>query len=124
LENPTGNHNLNKIFFMKLVQFLFAAFIAVFVIACSNDSAKTESTQTPDPNAQTAPVAPVDGQVAPAPAADPAQNQMQVQPQQSAPAGIQAPAAGGTTAVAPGTNPPHGQPGHRCDIAVGAPLPK
>lgn len=25
-------------------------------------------------------------------------------------------------AVAPGTNPPHGQPGHRCDIPVGAPL--
>lgn len=24
--------------------------------------------------------------------------------------------------TAPGTNPPHGQPGHRCDIAVGAPL--
>ena len=23
-----------------------------------------------------------------------------------------------------GTNPPHGQEGHRCDIAVGAPLPK
>lgn len=22
----------------------------------------------------------------------------------------------------PGMNPPHGQPGHRCDIAVGAPL--
>ncbi|WP_343696445.1 hypothetical protein [Flavobacterium sp.] len=26
--------------------------------------------------------------------------------------------------VAEGMNPPHGQPGHRCDIAVGAPLPK
>lgn len=25
-------------------------------------------------------------------------------------------------ATAPGMNPPHGQPGHRCDIAVGAPL--
>ena len=24
----------------------------------------------------------------------------------------------------PGMNPPHGQPGHRCDIAVGQPLPK
>ena len=28
------------------------------------------------------------------------------------------------TATAPGTNPAHGQPGHRCDVAVGAPLPK
>lgn len=27
-----------------------------------------------------------------------------------------------TPTTAPGTNPPHGQPGHRCDIAVGAPL--
>lgn len=26
--------------------------------------------------------------------------------------------------TADGTNPVHGQPGHRCDIAVGAPLPK
>jgi len=27
-----------------------------------------------------------------------------------------------TTATAKGMNPPHGQPGHRCDISVGAPL--
>jgi hypothetical protein len=27
-----------------------------------------------------------------------------------------------TQKTAPGMNPPHGQPGHRCDIAVGAPL--
>ncbi len=27
-----------------------------------------------------------------------------------------------TTVTAPGMNPPHGQPGHRCDINVGAPL--
>lgn len=44
------------------------------------------------------------------------------------------PAAGATTAVpnllatpvttAPGMNPPHGQEGHVCSVAVGAPLPK
>lgn len=34
---------------------------------------------------------------------------------------IQAPPAGPT---APGMNPPHGQPGHDCSIAVGAPLKK
>ncbi|WP_192822153.1 hypothetical protein [Rufibacter sp. LB8] len=28
------------------------------------------------------------------------------------------------TATAPGMNPPHGQPGHDCSIAVGAPLKK
>lgn len=30
--------------------------------------------------------------------------------------------AAATTATPPGMNPPHGQPGHRCEIAVGAPL--
>jgi len=29
-----------------------------------------------------------------------------------------------TATTAPGMNPPHGQNGHRCDVAVGAPLPK
>lgn len=29
---------------------------------------------------------------------------------------------GATPTTAPGMNPPHGQPGHRCDINVGAPL--
>ena len=33
-----------------------------------------------------------------------------------------APAA--VTETAPGMNPPHGQPGHKCEVAVGAPLPK
>ena len=33
-----------------------------------------------------------------------------------------APAPASTQKTAPGMNPPHGEPGHRCDIAVGAPL--
>ena len=32
------------------------------------------------------------------------------------------PAAAPVAPTAPGMNPPHGQPGHRCDIAVGQPL--
>jgi hypothetical protein len=32
------------------------------------------------------------------------------------------PVAQQTAPTAPGMNPPHGQPNHRCDIAVGAPL--
>jgi len=32
--------------------------------------------------------------------------------------------AGSQTTTAPGMNPPHGQPGHDCAIAVGAPLKK
>lgn len=49
-----------------------------------------------------------------------------VQPQAQAPAPfMKAPAAATATPAptAPGMNPPHGQPGHRCEIAVGAPLP-
>ncbi|MBS1754694.1 MAG: hypothetical protein KF741_12475 [Ferruginibacter sp.] len=38
------------------------------------------------------------------------------QPAQATNAGLQ------QQKTAPGMNPPHGQPGHRCDIAVGAPL--
>lgn len=34
------------------------------------------------------------------------------------------PAQSAQGAVAPGTNPPHGQPGHDCAIPVGAPLTK
>ena len=32
------------------------------------------------------------------------------------------PIVAGESATAPGMNPPHGQPNHRCDIPVGAPL--
>jgi hypothetical protein len=34
------------------------------------------------------------------------------------------PNAPAAVVTAPGMNPPHGQTGHRCDVAVGAPLPK
>jgi hypothetical protein len=42
------------------------------------------------------------------------------QPAVVLPQATTAPASTGTA----GLNPAHGQPGHRCDIAVGAPLPK
>lgn len=59
-------------------------------------------------------------------------------PGQQAPAPVQAqkpvtatpanttmlPSNTGGTPVAAGVNPPHGMPGHRCDVAVGSPLPK
>ncbi|RZJ63638.1 MAG: hypothetical protein EOO45_20720 [Flavobacterium sp.] len=53
------------------------------------------------------------------PAAKPAQ--APVQAPQMAPAAVQPQAP---VATAPGMNPPHGQPGHTCSVAVGAPLPK
>lgn len=47
-------------------------------------------------------------------------------PQQNTavPASIAAPNTAQTTPTPEGMNPPHGQEKHRCDIAVGAPLPK
>lgn len=47
-------------------------------------------------------------------------------PQQNTavPATIAAPNTAVTTPTPEGMNPPHGQEKHRCDIAVGAPLPK
>ncbi len=62
--------------------------------------------------------APLNSPPGQAPAAQPQPVQPQVQPQPVAPANT------ATTATAPGMNPPHGQPGHRCDVAVGAPLPQ
>jgi len=49
-----------------------------------------------------------------------------VAPQQNTavPATIAAPNTTVTTPTPEGMNPPHGQEKHRCDIAVGAPLPK
>lgn len=51
------------------------------------------------------------------PAAVPQQNN-------STPTSIAAPNPTTTTPTPEGMNPPHGQDKHRCDIAVGAPLPK
>lgn len=45
-------------------------------------------------------------------------------PSNAVPALLSTESAGQDTAVADGINPAHGKPGHRCDIAVGAPLPK
>lgn len=49
----------------------------------------------------------------PATAATPVTNQPVITSTTAAPA---------PTTTAPGMNPPHGQPGHKCEIAVGAPL--
>jgi hypothetical protein len=129
---------------MKLFNFLVGVFFAVTFLACGSES--TDQTQTPvttttvgtpvatpaqsgsplntNGNVKLNPAhgepghrcdiavgAPLDG----APAT-PAQTQSPlIQTQQPA-------ATPATTTVAQGMNPPHGQPGHRCDIAVGAPL--
>lgn len=45
-------------------------------------------------------------------------------PSNSVPALLSTESAGQNTGIVDGLNPAHGKPGHRCDIAVGAPLPK
>ncbi|NMH27766.1 hypothetical protein [Flavobacterium silvaticum] len=78
---------------MKTYTFL-AIGISVLFVACKKDLEPQESSiPLAATNAQT-PVTPTPQQV-------------QAQPQ---------------AVTAPGMNPPHGQPGHRCDIAVGTPL--
>lgn len=48
--------------------------------------------------------------------------QTQAQPQEMNSPQMQPPVQQSISKVAPGMNPAHGQPGHRCDIQVGAPL--
>ncbi len=60
--------------------------------------------------------APAPGAGGPMITADPSISAMPIQPT------ITAPGAG--TVTAPGMNPPHGEPGHDCAVAVGSPLPK
>lgn len=50
------------------------------------------------------------------------QNSMQQPVQQGAQTTTSTQQTAAPVQVAPGMNPSHGQPGHRCDIAVGAPL--
>lgn len=52
----------------------------------------------------------------------PAQNATQLQSQQPVTTGQPVSLNQAPVTTKPGMNPPHGQPGHRCDIAVGAPL--
>lgn len=78
-------------------------FASVLLVACNSGSGTKSSSAT-----TTAP-APLPG-VTTAPATN-----------NAAPV-ITTSAAPASGSVAAGTNPPHGQPGHRCDLAVGAPL--
>jgi hypothetical protein len=89
---------------MKITANLFLAAAFLCVTACSDNGKKTdEDTATAaDISSGSVPVLPN----TPAPASDQAQ-----------PA---APAASASAATA--LNPPHGEPGHNCAIAVGAPL--
>lgn len=87
----------------------FAFIATLFVTSCKKELVPQDSSETPLTEAAATPETPV--QVA----------QPQVQPAPT-PAPAQTVQTTTVASTAPGMNPPHGQPGHRCDIAVGAPL--
>lgn len=89
--------------------------------ACQNDAPQQTTPAVGETTTQPAP-APQDqaAQTAvpqPATTTVPGNTQPQIVPQGQVP-----PATAAPQPVAAGMNPAHGQPGHRCDIAVGAPL--
>lgn len=89
--------------------------VSLFIVSCKKELQPQDNPAPPE-------TAVVDGTATPeSPAATPVNMQApQVQPSQ--PAQVQQQIQPQATATAPGMNPPHGQPNHRCDIAVGAPL--
>ena len=102
---------------------------AFMLLTACNSAEETNSTESMPADTTTQMSAPV-AQETPlqAPVADTASNQMPDAGMQRATLPIanqQQPVttnAAPAQATAPGMNPPHGPPGHRCDIAVGAPL--
>ena len=97
---------------MKKILSAAAVAIAVFT-ACSNSSKQQFIEPVSAENSGVPSIAP---SVADTPQVPPAVNSNAMSPP-STPASAQT-----KTATAQGMNPPHGQPGHRCDIAVGVPL--
>jgi len=101
---------------MTIKSSIFAALaLALATVSCKKELEPQESSVTA--SQAVAPVSPALPASSATPlAATAAPQQIQAQPQQMQ---VQAQQ---TQATAPGMNPPHGQPGHRCDIAVGTPL--
>ena len=96
---------------MKILSTLLAAALFAFA-SCTSDKAADANATT---NTETTTAAPAVNTPATGtsemPAADPNAQMQTIQPAQQ-------PAASGDVAM----NPAHGQPNHRCDIPVGAPL--
>ena len=84
-----------------IMGFLAVAMI-VFNFNCSKEGPGSNSGTT-----QSAPASSQSSTATPVPVANPTKDAPLMTPE---------------SVIAPGMNPPHGQPGHRCDIAVGAPL--
>jgi hypothetical protein len=97
---------------MKMKYFAALAITALLFVSCKKELEPQDNSDTPKTAAATPTTPqPMPGtqQTIQAPQAMPGQPQV-----------VQTPAT--PVKTAPGMNPPHGQPNHRCDIAVGAPL--
>lgn len=97
---------------MRKSYFFAAAFTSVIAISCGSGS---NETNTDSPSAGTP------GSTQSIIPATPATVTNAATPQITAP-DLNVPTQATTASSAAGMNPAHGQPGHRCDIAVGAPL--
>ena len=95
------------------IQYLLPYIFLLFLTSCKKELQPQESSETPLTETVAAPEASTE--LTP-------QAQPTAAPTATAPQPVQQSTTVAPTA--PGMNPPHGQPGHRCDIAVGAPLPK
>lgn len=94
---------------MNMKTGIASAFLAsLLFISCKKELQPQESTNAPVTDVAAPDAQPIQGQV---------EGQTQTMQSVQAPAQMQP-----TPSTAPGMNPPHGQPNHRCDIAVGAPL--
>ena len=85
---------------------------ALFITSCNNDKTEEPAVETKVENYSVQAPLPDSAGVEKTPATV---NQVQVDASASAPKG--------NSVGSPALNPAHGQPGHRCDLAVGAPLP-
>lgn len=102
--------NTLKLQIMKKKIFLLGVISSILFVSCKKDEEVKPVEETPQPVQSFSGEAWLKQQVGGG----------QVQPQQVQQQ-VQQPTST-QTQTAPGMNPPHGQPGHRCDIAVGAPL--
>ncbi len=90
---------------MKRMSLTILILLMVFAMACkeSSDTPASKGSESDAGMTQSAPASSESLAVQPSPVMNPYETAVE-------------------SATAPGMNPPHGQPNHRCDIAVGAPL--
>ncbi|RZK10302.1 MAG: hypothetical protein EOO46_11130 [Flavobacterium sp.] len=99
---------------MNTKTILSLVFVAsIFLTSCKKELEPQESSDTPPTETVATPENPIEVTPQAAPSAT-------VTPTPATPQTVQQSTTVAPTA--PGMNPPHGQPNHRCDIAVGAPL--